>query len=97
VAHESLKEGHACPECEKGTLYKWTPGWIVNVMGQAPLNARVYEIEKFRCKLCGTIFNAKTPEGVKKEKYDPESAAMIALLKYGSGLPFNRLDRLPLS
>ena len=94
VPHESLKEGDACPECDKGTLYKWTPGWIVNVTGQAPLNARVYEIEKLRCNLCGTIFTAKTPEGLKKERYDPESAAMIALLKYGSGLPFNRLGRL---
>jgi len=94
VPHESLKEGDACPECGKGTLYRWTPGWIVNVTARAPLNAKVYEIEKLRCKLCGTIFTARTPEGVKDEKYDAESAAMIALLKYGSGLPFNRLDRL---
>jgi hypothetical protein len=31
---------------------------------------------------------------VGSEKYDAESASMIALLKYGSGLPFNRLERL---
>ncbi len=28
------------------------------------------------------------------QKYDAESASMIALLKYGTGLPFNRLERL---
>ena len=28
------------------------------------------------------------------DKYDAESASMITLLKYGSGLPFNRLERL---
>ncbi len=94
VPHESLKEGDACPECDKGTLYKWTPGTIVRVKGQAPLNATVYDIEKFRCNLCGEIFTAKTPKGVGEDKYDPESASMIGLLKYGSGLPFNRLQKL---
>ena len=94
VPHESLKEGEACPECHKGKLYKWTPGSIVRLKGQAPVNATVYKLEKLRCKLCGEVFTAKTPEGVGEEKYDAESAAMIALLKYGSGLPFNRLQRL---
>jgi hypothetical protein len=32
--------------------------------------------------------------GQKTQKYDAKSAAMVALLKYGSGLPFNRLAGL---
>jgi hypothetical protein len=54
----------------------------------------VYEVEKLRCNLCGTVFSAETPEGIGEEKYDATAASMIALLKYGSGLPFNRLERL---
>ena len=54
----------------------------------------MYELEKLRCNLCGDVFTAKAPEGVGPEKYDETSASMIALLKYGSGLPFNRLERL---
>jgi hypothetical protein len=54
----------------------------------------VYELQKLRCNLCGDIFTAQTPPGVGPDKYDAESASMIALLKYGSGLPFNRLERL---
>src|SRR2546422_11067479 len=34
-----------------------------------------------------------SPEGVGSEKYDATSASMVALLKYGSGLPFHRLER----
>ncbi|MCP4717422.1 MAG: transposase, partial [Deltaproteobacteria bacterium] len=34
------------------------------------------------------------PPEVGEKKYDAESAAMIALLKYGSGVPFNRLKGL---
>jgi len=94
VSHASLKQGDPCPKCDKGTLYKWTPGSIVRIKGQAPLNATVYEVEKLRCNLCGKVFTAKAPAGVGEEKYDARSASMIALLKYGSGLPFNRLERL---
>ena len=94
VPHESLKEGDPCPACPKGKLYKWTGGLIVRIKGQAPVGATVYELQKLRCNLCGEVFTAKAPEGVGEEKYDAESAGMIALLKYGSGLPFNRLERL---
>ncbi len=37
---------------------------------------------------------AEEPEGIGPEKYDETTAAMIALLKYGSGMPFYRLEKL---
>jgi len=95
VPHESLKPGDHCPHCQKGKVYDQAqPGVLVRVVGQAALQATVYELEKLRCNLCGDVFTAKAPEGVGPEKYDETSASMIALLKYGSGLPFNRLERL---
>ncbi len=95
VDHESLVPGHTCPTCVKGKVYETTePGRLVRVRGQAPLGATVYELQKLRCNLCGKVFTARAPEGVGEEKYDAESASMIALLKYGSGLPFHRLERL---
>jgi transposase len=95
ISHESLQPGDACPNCHKGTVYESVePRRLVRIRGQAPLGATVYELQKLRCNLCGQIFTAKAPDGVGSEKYDAESASMIALLKYGSGLPFNRLERL---
>jgi len=95
VPHASLKPGDPCPSCKKGTVYESVePGRLVRVRGQAPLGATVYELQKLRCHLCGEIFTAQAPPGVGEDKYDAESASMIALLKYGSGLPFNRLERL---
>jgi len=95
VPHESLKPGDTCPNCQKGTVYESVePGRLVRIRGQAPLGATVYELQKLRCNLCGEIFTAQTPPEVGSDKYDAESASMIALLKYGSGLPFNRLQRL---
>lgn len=70
------------------------PKSVVRVTGQAPLQATVYEMQKLRCNLCGMIFTAKAPEGMGTEKYNAESVSMMAMLKYGSGVPFNRLQRL---
>jgi transposase len=97
IAHASLKSGDRCPGCAKGKLYAGAPGVLVRLVGQAPIAATVYELEKLRCNLCGEVFTAAAPAGVGAEKYDPTAASMIALLKYGSGLPFHRLDGLQAS
>ncbi len=95
VPHESLKPGESCPDCENGTVYEVTkPGVLVRIVGQAPVQATVYELQKLRCNLCGNVFTARAPKVAGSEKYDATAASMIALLKYGSGLPFNRLEGL---
>ena len=97
VAHATLKHGDPCPEpgCD-GRLYlqRQEPAVLVRVTGVAPLQAQVYELERLRCGLCGTVFTAEPPAGVGGTKYDESAAAMIALLKYGCGLPFHRIQRL---
>jgi len=96
VAHETLRPGDPCPEDDcKGKLYEQKkPGVLLRIVGEAPVKAKVYELQKLRCNLCLKVFTAQAPEGAGEKKYDETSAAMIALLKYGSGLPFNRLQRL---
>ena len=96
VPHTCFAHGDPCPRCATGKLYeqRQRPRLLVRVEGQAPLKATVYELQAFRCNLCGEVFVADPPEGVGEAKYDATSAAMIGLLKYGSGLPFNRLERL---
>jgi transposase len=95
VPHSTLHAGDACPGCEKGKVYpQKEPRTLVRIVGQAPLQATVYELDRLRCNLCGEVFTAQEPEGVGPEKYDETTAAMIALLKYGSGMPFYRLEKL---
>jgi transposase len=95
VPHQSLQPGDACPDCGKGTVYETSrPGVLVRITGQAPVAAIVYKLQKLRCHLCGKVFTARPPEGVGTAKYDAKAGSMIALLKYGSGLPFNRLEGL---
>jgi len=95
LAHPSLHEGDACPGCEKGCVYPLRePATLVRITGVAPLGATVYERDRWRCNLCGEVFTAPSPEGVGEEKYDEKATSMIGLLKYGTGLPFNRIEKL---
>ena len=95
VPHEDLKSGDRCPSCQKGKVYEMKiPEVVVRITGKAPLQATVYRMQRLRCNLCGEIFKAASPDGIGDEKYDAASGAMIALLKYGSGMPFNRIEGL---
>ena len=95
IPHQNLKHGDRCPECGKGNVYgQKEPKVLVRIVGQAPMAATVYSLERLRCGACGQVFTAQEPEGVGTEKYDETAAAMIAQLKYGSGTPFYRLEKL---
>ena len=96
VSHASLQAGAPCPDARcRGKVYpQRDPGVLVRIKGQAPIAATVYELEKLRCNLCGDVFTASAPEGVGEKKYDETAASMIALLRYGSGVPWYRLQGL---
>lgn len=93
IPHATLKPGDNCPPCLKGKVYEMKePRRVVRITGNAPLGSTIYEMQRLRCNLCGEIFTASTPEGLGEDKYDAKSKAMIVLLKYGTGMPFNRLE-----
>ena len=95
IKHQKLTHGDRCPECGKGNVYgQKEPKVLVRFVGQPPLAATVYSLERLRCGACGQVFTAQEPEGVGPDKYDETAAAMIAQLKYGAGTPFHRLEQL---
>ena len=95
VPHESLKAGELCPACGKGKVYSMKqPKLLVRITGMAPLGARITELERLRCNTCGDIFTAREPANAGVEKYDESAASMIAMFKYGTGVPFYRLEKL---
>jgi transposase len=95
VTHATLKPGDHCPGCLKGKVYEQQePRRLVRIVGQAPLSATIFDLQCFRCNLCGEIYCADAPDGVGEEKYDESATAMIAQLKYGTGMPFYRLEQL---
>ena len=95
VAHPTLKTGASCPECLKGKVYPLkAPAVRVRIVGQAPVAATVYKLERLRCNLCQEVYEAPPPAEMGEDKRDVTAASMVALLKYGSGVPFYRLEGL---
>ena len=95
VPHESLETGDSCPQCQDGTVYPMArPATLIRIVGQAPVQASIYERQRLRCNLCGVVFTAQVPDGAGPQKYDVTVASMIGLLKYGTGMPFHRFGRL---
>jgi hypothetical protein len=70
------------------------PATQVRIVGRVPLEATVFAMERLRCNACLQMFTAGKPEDVGPEKFDVTATATIALLKYSTGMPFNRLARL---
>ena len=68
------------------------PKVLLRIHGQAPIAATQYELERLRCHSCGDVFTAATPEGVGEKKYDETAVSMIAVLRYGNGFPWHRLE-----
>jgi len=95
VPHPTHQHGDGCPGCGKGKLRRQKqPATAVTVSAQPPVGAEIHEMERLRCDGCGTVFTATTPAGVGLEKYDVNVGVMVGLLRYGSGMPFYRLERL---
>lgn len=94
--HQELKAGGKCPdEYCKGQLQKYKrEAKFTQFEGQALIGATNYKQEVLRCGDCQRTYTAPLPEGVKSIKYTSRADAAIAMAKYGSGMPFNRLSQL---
>ena len=59
--------------CERGKVYRQTePARLLRITGMAPLQAKVFELERLRCNLCGLGSTAAAPEGAGTSKYDAQ-------------------------
>lgn len=96
VPHPTLEAGCRCPGCEKGKVYPLHggPSPRIRITAEMPFQATVYELDQLRCNACGEVFRAEEPEDIGPDKYDETVPSMIAELKYGSGVPFNRIEGL---
>lgn len=94
-----LEKGQRCPECGRGTLYKYTPAVVLRISGQTPLKSTQHILERLRCNTCGAYFTAELPETVREDgpaeqTYGYSARALMAIQKYFAGAPFYRQQTL---
>jgi transposase len=95
VTHPQLRPGEACPDCKQGKLYVLKrPAQWVRITAQPLFAATRFELEQLRCKLCGKVFTAPAPPEAGLEKYDPNTGPMLGYMRFGTGLPHYRLERM---
>jgi transposase len=99
VAHQSLQAGQLCPLCpEGGRLYDTRqPALVIRVVAQPIFRGTLYELMRLRCNLCGAVFTAQAPAEAGPGKYSEEVSSMIAILRYGQGMPLTRIQSLQLA
>lgn len=93
VTHPDLAAGDCCPEpgC-RGRLYDTcAPAKDVELRGAPPIQGTVYERQVLRCASCQKTFTAPLPPEAAGVKYDASADASIATMRYGLGMPHNRL------
>ncbi|MBK7673803.1 MAG: hypothetical protein IPJ27_06190 [Candidatus Accumulibacter sp.] len=70
VPHATLRHGDPCPVAGcTGRVYgqRGEPAVLVRITGVAPLLAKVYELERLRCGLCGTVFTADPRQALARQ------------------------------
>lgn len=94
VAHESLRPGGTCPLCKQGKLYELDdPAHWLRIVGNPPLTAECWCCQRLRCCPCGAVFTARAPAEAQGEKMSDSAVALIALLRYRTGMPHHRLEQ----
>lgn len=93
VPQVERRHGECCPGCKKGKLRTLAqPSSILRIVGQAPLAAKRWDCENLRCNACGHVYTARAPAEAQGPKMTDSAAATCAILRYGAGMPSNRLD-----
>ncbi|MFZ2960351.1 MAG: IS66 family transposase [Candidatus Ozemobacteraceae bacterium] len=93
-SHQELKTGQSCPDCDHGTLQEIEPRKIIRLIGKAPIDAELYQPARLRCGGCGKIFTAELPPEIGEEKADASANALVAVFRYGMGIPHYRLAQI---
>jgi transposase len=94
VPHPTLCAGQLCPKCLKAKLYLLSaPARLICLVAQPIFQATLYELERLRCALCGALFTAPAPPAAHQGKYDSSVGVMLAVMRYGAGLPMYRMDK----
>lgn len=101
VPHTCLKPGDRCPACLSGRLEDGEPAIRYRWFGREPLILKIYLLERLICQTCKDIFtaplpveNEASPSQGREREFDASAGAMLATLRFESGVPHYRLAEI---
>ena len=95
VPHPHLSAGSPCGADCSGKMYILKhPHSIPHVIGQPFLVMTIWDLQGLRCGACQRVERAPVPtEAAGLSKYDATAASMLAVMHYGNGMPFHRIEK----
>jgi len=91
IPHPDLKHGEPCPCGCGGKVYRATRvNTFRHFVGRPPIQLTIYETEVLHCRLCDSVYPAPLPAGVGPNSYDATAVSVLALGRYGTGIPVYR-------
>ena len=95
--HPDFESGDRCPQCDKGRVYESPPRSIVKVVGQRRWGPRCTSCSGCAAGCATASSPPPCPRRWPAAEVDSSCASMIALLRYGNGMPHFRLEGLQAS
>lgn len=90
---QEYQKGDACPACERGKLYKFSPSKLLRITGHARFEATHHIVEQLRCNACSLLYKAPLPDSVLEDgdvdqQYGYSARAMMVIDKFFTGTPY---------
>jgi len=82
-----------CPQCNSSDLEQLDQRERTVIDFEIKRMTIVYQLERKRCKACGTVVQAKAPDVLPKNLYSNNLLAHVATEHYVNGIPLGHLER----
>jgi transposase len=90
---EAVRVNCGCPQCHGTDLEALDHRERTVIDYEINKVTRVYQLERKRCKACGTVVQAKAPGVLPKNLYSNKLLAHVATEHYVNGIPLGHLER----
>jgi transposase len=90
---EQVKLACYCPQCNSSDLEQLDQRERTVIDFEIKRVTIVYQLERKRCKACGTVVQAKAPDVLPKNLYSNNLLAHVATEHYVNGIPLGHLER----
>ena len=90
---EEVEAEQICPKCDSSDLERLDRRERTVIDFEIRKVTTVYKLERNRCKVCGTVVQAKAPGVLPKNLYSNNLLAHVATEHYVNGIPLGHLQR----
>lgn len=90
----TLRAGALSPCGCGGRLREVEESVVLRFVGRSPIEPHTYGCSNLRCSKCQERFTVGLADEAGESRHQPSAVAVVGVMKYGSGFPFNRMKSM---